>query len=72
MYSYFAVRSSGYRVPKPVAMSVTFLQILQMFVGTFITLYAYLNLGDNCPNVQRFPIYLGMAIYGMWSTALKF
>ena len=64
MYSYFAVRSAGYRVPKLVAMSVTFLQIMQMFVGTYITLYAFLNF-NNCPGAQRPPIYLGMVMYGM-------
>ena len=63
MYSYFAARSAGYRIPKSIMMSITFLQIMQMFVGVFITGYAYLNL-DNCPYAQRPPIYLGMAMYG--------
>ena len=63
MYSYYTVRSAGYRVPKLIAMSITFLQIMQMFAGTFVTAYTYLNL-DNCPYVQRPPIYLGIVMYG--------
>lgn len=35
-----------------------------MFIGNFVNIYAYLNLGENCPNVQIPPIYLGLVMYG--------
>ena len=33
MYTYYAFRSIGIKVPKPLAMSITVMQITQMFVG---------------------------------------
>ena len=33
MYTYYAIRSIGIKVPKPLAMSITVMQITQMFVG---------------------------------------
>lgn len=66
MYTYFAIRSTGYRLPKLLAMSVTLLQILQMFICTLIIVYSYWNL-SNCPYAQRPPIYFGLTMYGMWS-----
>ena len=71
MYSYYVVRSAGYRVPKLIAMSVTVLQIMQMFAGTFVTAYIYLNL-DNCPHVKRSPVYMGLAMYGKQTSGFTF
>ncbi|PIC47500.1 hypothetical protein B9Z55_006838 [Caenorhabditis nigoni] len=50
MYTYYAVTSVGYRLPKLVSMTVTFLQTLQMLIGVSIScivLYLKLN-GEMC------------------------
>ena len=36
MYTYYAVRSIGFRVPKPLAMSITLLQIAQVSIAFFL------------------------------------
>lgn len=41
MYSYYAARALGYRVPKKIAMVITISQIIQMVVGCYVTYYAY-------------------------------
>lgn len=51
MYAYYAARSLSIRFPKPVAMVITSLQIVQMIVGLLVTLYAHLSIGKNCPDV---------------------
>lgn len=51
MYSYYALKAKGFRIPKPFAVSITLLQIIQMVVGLFVTSYIYAILlsGDmNC------------------------
>ena len=37
MYSYYAARAAGYRVPRPLAMFITAAQISQMAVGMTVT-----------------------------------
>jgi len=41
MYSYYAAKALRFRVPKGIAMVITSLQLLQMFVGCFVTYQAY-------------------------------
>jgi hypothetical protein len=50
MYSYYALRAYGVRLPRVLAMIITILQIVQMFVGMFITGYAFTlqQEGDQC------------------------
>ena len=43
MYSYYALRANGVRVPRWVAQAITTLQLSQMFVGVFVTLRAFYN-----------------------------
>ena len=43
MYSYYACRAMGVRVPRWVAQTITILQLSQMFVGVFVTLRALYN-----------------------------
>ena len=43
MYSYYACRAMGVRVPRWVAQTITILQLSQMFVGVFVTLRAFYN-----------------------------
>lgn len=40
MYSYYAIRAAGYRLPKPIAMSITLSQIIQMIMGCYFVFYA--------------------------------
>ena len=50
MYSYYTLTSGGVHLPATVALVLTILQLLQMFIGIIInlTLYAYHNHFDNC------------------------
>ncbi|XP_015791962.1 elongation of very long chain fatty acids protein 6 [Tetranychus urticae] len=49
MYSYYALRASGFRVPKPIAMCITSSQILQMIMGFYVTYYAYDKTAQGYP-----------------------
>jgi elongation of very long chain fatty acids protein 6 len=67
MYTYFALRAMGYKLPKSMAMSITVSQLLQMAVGIYVTSYAYLEQkeGRSCstnPNT----IYMSLALYGAY------
>jgi len=50
MYSYYGLRALGYRIPKPIAISITSIQLLQMVVGVTVNVYAYhaKNNGLDC------------------------
>ena len=50
MYSYYALTSGGVHLPRTIALLITILQLLQMFIGISIDLmlYAYHNHFDNC------------------------
>jgi len=48
MYTYYFLRACNVRVPKNVAMLITSLQILQMVVGVFVTMYLWTELGTDC------------------------
>lgn len=50
MYSYYALKSLGYRMPRNFAMFITTAQIIQMIVGAFVTWYGWYrkSLGDSC------------------------
>merc|ERR1711893_430864 len=41
MYSYYALRAQQFHVPRPVAMVVTAVQIIQMVIGCFVNVWAY-------------------------------
>lgn len=43
MYSYYAFKAYGIRIPKPMAISITLLQIIQMIFGLLVTCYVYAN-----------------------------
>ncbi|XP_015795406.1 elongation of very long chain fatty acids protein 6 isoform X2 [Tetranychus urticae] len=40
MYSYYALRAMRVRIPKPIAVSITTLQIAQMMIGFYVASYA--------------------------------
>nr|XP_002730581.1 PREDICTED: elongation of very long chain fatty acids protein 6-like [Saccoglossus kowalevskii] len=50
MYSYYALRAAGVRVPKPCAMVITALQLSQMFIGVWLCYYVYQvqSQGEEC------------------------
>lgn len=41
MYSYYALRSLKIRVPRPIAMFITTIQLLQMVLGVTVSIYSY-------------------------------
>lgn len=64
MYSYYALRAMGIKLPKPFAMLITISQIVQMIMGAFVVFYAYYvksNFGE-C-RVSYSALYAGMLIY---------
>jgi len=67
MYSYFALRSLGFRVPKQVAMLITGSQILQMVLGCFVTYYGYSlsQRGENC-QISDATAKLALTMYGSY------
>ncbi|MBN3321904.1 ELOV6 protein, partial [Atractosteus spatula] len=51
MYSYYAVRAAGVRVPRPLAMLITATQIMQMVMGLAVSGLVYLWMQDGlCPS----------------------
>ncbi|TMS38109.1 hypothetical protein L596_004905 [Steinernema carpocapsae] len=64
MYSYYSLRALRFRLPKPVAMLVTVLQILQMVVGIVIAV-SVVNIklgGEQCQQTWD-NLYYSFAIY---------
>jgi len=41
MYGYYALRALQYRIPRPIAMFITTLQIAQMVMGFYVSVYAF-------------------------------
>lgn len=48
MYTYYAFKASGWRIPSRVALVVTLMQLSQMFVGVIINVMAYVQRGGSC------------------------
>ena len=48
MYTYYAFKASGWRIPSRVALVVTLMQLSQMFVGVIINVIAYVQRGGSC------------------------
>lgn len=70
MYSYYAIRASGIlRPPIWVNMFITFLQLLQMFIGVIVNVYVYtgINTGWYCDGRAEYS-----ASYVYWSFAMYF
>lgn len=64
MYSYYALRSLGFRIPKQMAMAITTCQILQMIAGAYVIWYAYIlkNQGYPC-KIGHTSAILGLVMY---------
>ena len=68
MYSYYALTSGGVHLPATVALLITILQLLQMFIGISInlTLYAYHNHFDNC-DYDAGVFWYGLLMYSSYA-----
>lgn len=64
MYSYYAFRALGIKVPKQMAMAITSSQILQMVIGAYVIWYAYQmkNQGYAC-NITDTSATFGLVMY---------
>ena len=64
MYSYYALRAVGVRIPRSLAMMITISQIAQMVMGTYVTFYAYFAKVNGRPcDISFSTLYAGIAIY---------
>ncbi|PIK57590.1 putative elongation of very long chain fatty acids protein 6-like [Apostichopus japonicus] len=68
MYSYFAIRASGLiRLPRQVNITITSLQLIQMFFGIYVNVYAYIEIsnGRQCDNTWP-SLYASFAMYASY------
>lgn len=63
MYTYYALRAMGFRVPSVVAQLITMLQIIQMFAGTILNLLSLRKSEVFDCDVPYGPAYFGLTIY---------
>ncbi|KAL3283004.1 hypothetical protein HHI36_006161 [Cryptolaemus montrouzieri] len=64
MYTYFAMRALRFKLPKQLAMVVTFLQLIQMFLGCAVNIWAYKYLQrDLVCQVSYLNITLSFGMY---------
>jgi len=62
MYTYYAAASAGYRAPKPVSMSITIIQLLQMVIGV----YACIDSLSACNFSENSSAYFSLIIYASY------
>jgi len=67
MYSYYALRALRVRIPKPIAVTITSLQIVQMVVGVTVNVHAYFakQKGESCDVSDR-NISLSLIMYASY------
>nr|CAD7443782.1 unnamed protein product [Timema bartmani] len=65
MYSYYALRSMGYSLPRGFAMLITTCQLAQMVTGCAINIWAhqYLQIGQKECHISQINIKLSIAMY---------
>ncbi len=66
-YSYYALKSLKFHIPRPIAMGITCLQLSQMVVGLVVNFYAYttkLN-GDSC-DISYHHLNMGLVMYASY------
>ena len=68
MYSYYAVKASGRKIPQWISQVITVLQLSQMFVAIICNAVAYISYhsGKEC-DYNGGVFYIGMAIYGSYA-----
>uniref|UniRef100_H2ZFT8 Elongation of very long chain fatty acids protein n=1 Tax=Ciona savignyi TaxID=51511 RepID=H2ZFT8_CIOSA len=66
MYTYYAVRAAGIRVPRPIAVTITASQIIQMFIGCW-TVYSVNSwrFDGDCKSCLEHVFY-GSVMYGSY------
>jgi len=68
MYTYYAVKSLHFRIPRGVPLAITTLQLSQMVVGIVINIYAYLIKLQNIEcNVSKQNLEISFLIYGSYA-----
>jgi len=67
MYTYYGLRAVGISVPRPIAMTITILQLSQMIVGVVVNGYAFAakSKGLDC-DVSHHHLNLGLAMYASY------
>lgn len=66
MYSYYACRALKIRIPRPIAMTITALQLSQMFVGVWVQFYIYSVRKDpECPT-HYYNLRAAVIMYGSY------
>jgi hypothetical protein len=67
MYSYYALRAMRVRLSKLIAMSITILQVMQMIVGLYVNMSAYLFKVQGMPcSVSYDNIYASFTMYASY------
>ncbi|GFS32878.1 elongation of very long chain fatty acids protein 6 [Nephila pilipes] len=67
MYTYFALKSLRIKTPRIFALIITFLQILQMIFGFYITYFSYVTIHKGEPCNQKTNIAIsGLLMYGSY------
>lgn len=66
MYTYYAFRAMKVKIPKPIAICITFLQISQMFIGVAVQFFIYSWRKEaNCPT-HYYNIRAAALMYGSY------
>jgi len=66
MYTYYACRALKIRIPRPIAMTITALQLSQMFVGVWVQFYIYNVRKDvGCPT-HYYNLRAALLMYGSY------
>ena len=64
MYSYYALKSVGFRLARSLSMFITTLQLAQMFIGLYITSYVYVEKFEERPcEMAQFGLYISLIMY---------
>lgn len=66
MYSYYACRAMKIKIPKPIAVTITFLQLSQMFVGVAVQFYIYWKRHDPYCPTHFYNIRAAVIMYGSY------
>lgn len=67
MYTYYTLKSLGFRLPRSFAMAITFSQLLQMMIGLYVTLYLYNEKLNNRPcATSDLTTFVSLFLYGMY------
>lgn len=64
MYTYYAFKSIGFKLPRSLSMFITTLQLAQMLIGLYITSYVYVEKFEERPcEMAQFGLYISLIMY---------